>query len=192
MKFVFLGMVAFVVWATQCVPASAEAIDASTISCSRIAEAMERKSEKDMSFVNGILNWMGGYHATEAQGTVVDWKKLSNAFNQTIAYCVEHTNVGVMSASDKYMGEHIEEAGPDAFDLAIITCETLVSDKSPLKDVGNTFMWLAGYHTSSQKASTMLDVDKFVEHVSKIADYCAANPKTGLVTASEKFMATDE
>ena len=144
-----------------------------------------------MSFINGILNWMGGYHATEAQGTVVDWKTLSKAFDQTIAFCAEHPNVGIMSASERFMGEHIEEAGPDAYDLSILKCETALTDQSVVKNIGDTFMWLAGYHTSTNKDSTTLDLDAFVKQTEQIADYCASNPKSGLVTVSEKFMSDE-
>lgn len=173
-------------------PATAETIDASAISCERLAAAYDSKTKSDISFVNGILNWMGGYHATEAQGTVVDWEKLSKAFDQTVAFCAEHPNVGVMSASERFMGEHIEQAGPSAYDLAILKCETLLTNKAVIKNAGDTLMWLAGYHTSTNKDSTTLDLDKFVEQTGQIADYCAANPESGLVTVSEKFMSDEE
>jgi hypothetical protein len=48
-------------------------------------------------------------------------------------------------------------------------------------------MWLVGYHASVAK-STIIDMVKFGESVSKIATYCAENPEMGLFTASEKFM----
>lgn len=170
------------------VPAMAESFDASTIACERIAAAYRTKTETDMSFINGILNWMGGYHATEAQGTVVDWAKLSKAFDETIAFCAGHPNVGVMSASERFMGETIEEASETAVDLAIITCEKLLTEKQLIDNAGDTFMWLAGFHTSTNKDTKTLDLDKFVTQMTEIANYCAENPKVGLVTASAKFM----
>ena len=169
-------------------PARAERVDASTISCQQLSAAYESKSKSDISFINGILNWMGGYHATEEQGTVVDWKKLSDAFDKTVAYCAKHPKIGVMSASEKFMGEHIAKAGPDASDLALVTCETALTDSNITDNIGDVLLWLAGYHTSTNKESTILDLDKFVEETSQIVDFCVANPQTGLFTASEKFM----
>ncbi len=192
MRNAFLSVMAFTFLSAAAVsPAIAKSIDASTISCEKITAAYKSKTETDMSFINGILNWMGGYHATEAQGTVVDWKTLSKAFDQTIAFCAEHPNVGVMSATERFMGEHIEEAGPDAYDLAILKCETALNDQSVVKNIGDTFMWLAGYHTSTNKDSTTLDLDAFIKQTGQIAEYCASNPKSGLVTVSEKFMSDE-
>lgn len=169
-------------------PATAETIDASTIACERINVAYAKKSESDMSFINGVLNWMGGYHATEAQGTVVDWTALSKAFDQTVAFCAGHPNVGIMSASGRFMGEHIEEVGTDAYDLAIVKCESALTDQSVVKNIGDTLMWLSGYYTSTNTDSTTLDLDAFVKQSGQIAEYCAANPTSGLVTVSAKFM----
>jgi hypothetical protein len=167
-------------------------IDVSTISCERLTSAYASKTADDLSFVNGILNWMGGYHATEDQGTVVDWDKLSDAFNKTVEFCSDHPGVGALSASEKFMGENIEDASPESVDLAIVTCETVLRNKDVQKNIGDTFMWLAGYHASYNNSSTMLDIDKFIKETSQIAEYCQANPKAGLVTAAEKFMSENQ
>jgi len=172
--------------------ASAETIDVSTISCERLANAYRAKTDEDISFVNGVLNWLGGYHATEDQGTVVDWDKLSASFNKTVEYCFDHPNVGVMSASEQFMGEEISEATPNSTDLKIVTCETVLTNKDIQKNIGDTFMWLAGYHASYNNGSTMLDVQKFINQTSQIANYCEANPKASLVTAAEKYMSENE
>lgn len=191
MKNVFACLL-FASIAVASAPASADPIDVSTVSCQRLASAYESKTKDDISFINGILNWMGGYHATEEQGTVVDWSKLSKAFDETVAFCATHPGVGVMSASEKFMGEHIAEASAQSYDLSIVTCETALTDEKLRDNIGDTFMWLAGYHASSEDESTMFDVDKFVAQVGQIADYCKAHPKDGLVTASEKFMSESE
>ncbi|CAA2142711.1 HdeA/HdeB family chaperone [Hyphomicrobium sp. ghe19] len=193
MKRIFLSVLSSLfLLAVLPVAASADPIDVSTISCERLASAYEAKSKGDISFVNGILNWMGGYHATVDQGTVVDWVKLSDSFNKTVEFCSEHPGIGVLSASEKFMGENIEDASPESVDLAIVTCETVLTNKDVQKNIGDTFMWLAGYHASYNNGSTMLDVEKFIKQTSDIADYCAANPKTSLVTAAEKFMSESE
>ena len=183
---------AMFVWAFAPVAAVADPIDVSTISCERLTSAYASKTADDLSFVNGILNWMGGYHATEDQGTVVDWDKLSDAFNKTVEFCSDHPGVGALSASEKFMGENIEDASPESVDLAIVTCETVLTNKDVQKNIGDTFMWLAGYHASYNNGSTMLDIDKFIKETSQIAEYCQANPKAGLVTAAEKFMSENQ
>jgi hypothetical protein len=185
-------MAAMIMWAFSPAAAKADPIDVSTISCERLSSAYESKTADDLSFVNGILNWMGGYHATEAQGTVVDWDKLSKAFDQTVSFCADHPGVGVLSASEKFMGENIDEASSDSYDLSIVTCETALTNKDVQKNIGDTFMWLAGYHASYNNGSTMLDINKFIKQTSQIADYCAANPKAGLFTASEKYMSENQ
>ncbi len=167
--------------------ARAEPIDAAAIGCTVLNN---RVSAGDEAFTNALLNWMGGYHATEKQGTVVEWSKLSTAFDQTIAFCNENPNVGIMSASEKFMGEAIEDMGPASFDLAIVTCTDVQSKSSVLKDLGDTLMWLAGYHTSMhENDSTMIDLETFVKQAGEIDTYCTANPTVSLVTASEKYMA---
>jgi hypothetical protein len=179
-------------WALASTAASADPIDVSTISCERLTSAYKAKTDDDLSFVNGILNWLGGYNATEDQGTVVDWDKLSASFDKTVEYCFDHPNIGVMSASDNFMGENISEATPNSVDLAIVTCETVLTNKDIQKNIGDTFMWLAGYHASYNNGSTMLDVQKFIKQTSQIADYCQANPKASLVTAAEKYMSENQ
>ena len=184
----FASICAALVWLTGPGAATAEPFDTSTLSCEALYKAYESKTAENLSFVNGILNWMGGYHATAEQGTVVDWDKLSHAFDQTVEYCGGHPGISVKTASEKFMGEEIAEAGSESVDLAIITCETVLTNKQVTKNIGDTFMWLAGYHASYNNGSTMLDIEKFIKQTGEIADYCGANPKVGLVTASEKFM----
>lgn len=75
------------------------------------------------------------------------------------------------------MGENIEDASPESVDLAIVTCETVLRNKDVQKNIGDTFMWLAGYHASYNNSSTMLDIDKFIKETSQIAEYCQANRK---------------
>jgi len=179
-------------WVIAPLAAQADPIDVSTISCERLTSAYASKTADDLSFVNGILNWAGGYHATEDQGTVVDWDKLSDAFNKTIEFCSDHPGVGVLSASEKFMGENIEDASPSSVDLAIVTCETVLTNKDVQKNIGDTFMWLSGYHASYNNGSTMLDIEKFIKQTSQIADYCQANPKASLVTAAEKYMSESQ
>jgi hypothetical protein len=172
--------------------ARAEVIDTSTITCEQLTEAGHAKNSEGLSFVNGVLNWMGGYHATADQGTVVNWTKLSHAFDETFKYCADHPAVGVMSASEKFMGDNIEDPEEDGVDLAIITCETVLTDKHILENIGDTFMWLSGYHASYNNGSTMLDLTKFVQQMKSVGEYCSANPATGLITASNKFMEENE
>jgi len=171
--------------------ASADTIDASTLSC---RDLVARAGSSDKASVYGatvVLYWMAGYQATAEQGTVVDFDNLSKEFAATTEFCGKNLDVGVMSASEKFMGENAEDQTPKAIDLAILKCEAVNSTKEDETDgLGQILMWLAGYHASVAK-STVIDMDKFGESVTKMATYCAENPQMGLFTASEKFMSEE-
>jgi hypothetical protein len=166
-------------------PAAAQKVDMSTLGC---ADAIKAKS-KDGSADKTMFYWLAGYHATTDQGTIVDDKQLTGAVDKTVEYCKGHVNVGAMSASAKFMGEKLGEAGADAIDVATLTCSKLVADKKSVEAYMDTIFFLHGYHVSSSKEATILDFTKFAEDIGKLVEYCVANPEIGLVTATEKFMA---
>lgn len=185
----FLGAVtAMLLLATSFNSASAEEIDASTLTC-RDLNAKAQSSDKVAVYgATVILYWMAGYQATGEQGTVVDFDNLSKEFSKTTEFCGQNPDVGVMSASEKFMGENSADQTPKAIDLAILKCEAVNTTKDDETDgLGQILMWLAGYHASIAK-SKIIDMDKFGESVTKMATYCAENPEMGLFTASEKFM----
>ena len=172
--------------------ASAEmTIDASTLSCKDLTEKNQSTDKTAQYGASVILYWMAGYQATEDQGTVVDFDNMLKAFNQTTEFCSKNPAIGVMTATEKFMGENAEKDTPKAIDLAILKCEAVNSTKENETDgLGQILMWLAGYHASVAK-STIIDMDAFGASVEKMTTYCAENPQMGLFTASEKFMSEE-
>lgn len=177
--------------ATSFNSASADTLDASTLTCRELAEKSQSSDKMDAYGASVILYWMAGYQATAEQGTVVDFDNMSKEFTETTEFCSQNPGIGVMTASGKFMGENAEDATPKAIDLAILKCDAVNTTKEDETDgLGQILMWLAGYHASVAK-STVIDMDKFGESVVKIATYCAENPEMGLFTASEKFMSDE-
>lgn len=171
--------------------ASADTIDASTLTCHDLVAKAQSSDKTSVYGATVVLYWMAGYQATAEQGTVVDFDNLSKEFAATTEFCGQNPTVGVMSASEKFMGENAEDQTPKAIDLAILKCEAVNSTKEDETDgLGQILMWLAGYHASVAK-STIIDMDKFGESITKMATYCAENPQMGLFTASEKFMSEE-
>jgi hypothetical protein len=169
-------------------PASAESIDASAFSCKELTDALNSADESDQYGATVLLYWMHGYLATEEQGTVVDFDQALKAFERTAEFCAQNPNIGVMTASQKYMGENLAAAGKDAIDLSVIKCEKVInSDKDDAQGLGQIMMWLAGYHASYDE-NTVIDLDKFDTDTNKIGSYCGENLQVGFYTASEKFM----
>lgn len=189
MKHVFFSAIAAaLLLASTFSVASAESLDASTLSCRELTEKSQSSDKTAVYGASVILYWMEGYQATEDQGTVVDFDNVAKEFTATTDFCSKNPGVGVMTASAKFMGENAEEATPKAIDLAILKCEAVNSTKENETDgLGQILMWLAGYHASVAK-STVIDMDKFGASVEKITTYCVEHPEMGLFTASEKFM----
>lgn len=192
MRTLLSAVTAALLLATSFTSASADTLDASTLTCSELAEKSKSSDKTEAYGATVVLYWMAGYQATAEQGTVVDFDNLLKEFNETTEFCGQNPTVGVMSASEKFMGENAEDQTSKAIDLAILKCEAVNSTKEDETDgLGQILMWLAGYHASVAK-STVIDMDKFGESVTKMATYCAENPQMGLFTASEKFMGEEE
>ncbi|HET6390180.1 HdeA/HdeB family chaperone [Hyphomicrobium sp.] len=171
--------------------ASADVIDASTLTCRDLVAKAASSDKKEEYGASVILYWVAGYLATVEQGTVVDFDNLGTEFGQTIEFCGDNPDIGVMTAAQKYMGENAEDATSKAIDLAILKCEGVMnSDVEDADGLGQILMWLAGYHASYAE-SKVIDTDKFKKSIEKIANYCAENPQMGLFTTSEKFMGGD-
>lgn len=170
--------------------ASAEQIDASTVTCKDLTDS--GNSGKEGAYgASVILYWMAGYHATDDQGTVVDFDNLVKEMGQTADFCSKNPAISVMTASGKYMGENAVAATPKAIDLSILKCEQVNASKpDDAEGLGQILMWLSGYHKSTG-GTTLLDMDEFEKSVDKMAEYCKANPEVGLYTASEKYMGED-
>lgn len=160
-------------------PAAADTVDVSTVVCEKLAS-----DYKPLDGSIGILAWTAGYDATEEQGTIVDWGKTIDAAKSIQAFCGENPKIGIMSASEKFMGENAADVGADAVDISTIKCEA--TEKLP--NFSDTIMWIAGYHASNGDEETIVDWTKMSGQLNDILKYCAANPQVGLFTASEKFM----
>lgn len=172
--------------------AAAETIDASVFTCKELTEAMQSKSEDDQYGASVILYWISGYLATDDQGTVVDFDNVLKEFEQTVDFCTGNPQIGVLTASQKFMGENAEEATGEALDLSVIKCEKVISsDKDDVQGLGQIMMWLAGYHASYAE-NTVIDFDEFGKNSKLMGDYCRANTQVGFFTASQKFMGSDE
>jgi acid stress chaperone HdeB len=166
--------------------AKAEAIDLSEFTCGQFTQAGQSATKDDAKGLAAILFWVAGYHASDTNGTIVDFAHLQAEFEDVAKHCADHPKVKMLKAASDNMGG--EEPGKDAVDLATITCEKVnktTEDKA--EGLATILMWLAGYQAGFA-GDTIFDADAFGEQVDQIAEYCAANPQIGLYAASEKFM----
>jgi hypothetical protein len=181
----------FLFWSALAATAAGK-MDASTFSCKELTAKAEAADHTSKYGASVLLYWMAGYHQTEDQGTVVDFDNMVSEFEATKEFCSKNPAIGVMTASQKFMGEHSAKATEKAVDLSLIKCDRFTNSKeSESDDLGELLMWLQGYHTSTGQ-STMIDMEQFGSSVGKIAVYCVDHPETGLFTASEKYMAEPE
>lgn len=171
-------------------PASAEnAVDATTFTCAELAEVDASGSDSDHFGGAALLSWMAGYHASEDQGTVVDFDGLKKDIQRTVEFCKKNPRIGVYTASEKFMGENATEASSEAIDLATIKCQRIVdtADSNDNEGLGIILMWLAGYY-ASYAGDKMIDFDKLKTEGYEIGKACAQSRETGLVTVADKFM----
>lgn len=78
-------------------------------------------------------------------------------------------------------------ASPSAaekIDLSTSTCKQFLS--SGKDDITITLAWLDAYY-KDEDAPPVIDSDKLAENAKKLAEYCAANPTIGLITAADKL-----
>ena len=181
------GVVACLVAALP-MQAKAETLDAMTFTCAQLNEANASDKAADHYGASVLI---AGYHATEGQGTIVDFDQLIAAFNKTSDYCKENAGISVFNASAQYLGNNAEEPTGEAVDLALITCQKAISTPKDKRDgLGQILMWLSGYQAGYAE-DTVIDFEAFEGNAKEIGEYCAANPHIGLYAASEKFMAPE-
>jgi HdeA/HdeB family len=177
--------------ATGSLPASATVVDTAAISCKEIADSFNSSSAEDQYGASTILYWLAGYHATEGQGTVVDFDNVVKGMEKTVEFCGKNPAVGAFSASANFMGGNLPKAAPGAIDLAIMKCAALAESTDKDADgLGQIMMWLAGYH-SGDEGSKLLDLDAFTANTEKLGAYCSEHPDIGLVTATEEVMSVE-
>ena len=69
-------------------------------------------------------------------------------------------------------------------DLSTWTCKQLASASK--EDISTILTWLDGYY-KDENDPPVIDITKFVDNGKKLADYCAAHPDFGLITATDKL-----
>jgi hypothetical protein len=176
---------------TTTAPAAGDTFDISTVTCQDLINISDGGNETDQYGMGAILYWIAGYSGTNEQATVIDFDSLKTDFDKIVAACKEQPKVGVLTVSERFLGENATEQGEGAIDLATITCEAVQkSDKKDEEGLGLILMWIAGYHagTSSER---VFDSEAFLKSTKEIGEYCTDNPNVGLMTAADKYMGTE-
>jgi hypothetical protein len=172
-------------------PAAAndQVLDATTVTCADLSEADQSQSKDDALGGFALLAWMAGYHATQEQGTVVDFEGLKTDIQRTVEFCRDHPKIGVYTASEKFMGENATAATSDAVDLSTFKCQRIVDLANNNEDDTLAFimMWLAGYYASYAEDKT-IDTEKMRKEGYELGKECAMNRGTGLITVADKHM----
>jgi acid stress chaperone HdeB len=71
-----------------------------------------------------------------------------------------------------------------SIDLSTWTCAKFQAANRD--DIGVILAWMDGYYRS-EDSPAVIDTDKFVANAKRLGEYCAKNPDTGLITASDKL-----
>ena len=172
-------------------PAEARSLDFGTLRCWALAAKWDSADANDKITANYVLNWMAGYHAGEAHGTVYNAQDMTTAMTKTVTYCRENPNSGVLAASKGFMGSHIiTSEGAGAVDLSSKTCTAILNAKGDDGERLNTLWWLAGYHASArEKNGTQIRFQDLADKMREIIAFCGDNPNLGLMIVSDKYLA---
>ncbi len=166
--------------------AKAESIDAKNFSCRQFTAANTSGEEEHAKGLAAILYWMAGYHASDGNGTIVDFEQIFAGYDSIVEHCNDNPDDKVLKVAGDHLGS--EEPSEKAIDLAVITCEKVLKTPDSQADgLGQILMWLAGYQ-AGYADDPNIDLDAFKENAREIGAYCEANPHIGLYAASEKFM----
>jgi acid stress chaperone HdeB len=76
------------------------------------------------------------------------------------------------------------QASATTIDLSTIKCKDFLAESKD--DIGYTLAWLDAYY-KDENAPAVIDTEKFVENAKKLGAYCAKNPDTGLITATDEL-----
>ncbi len=188
MRRLMVSVVSVFAAALVCVSsASAEILDASTVTCQKMLDVaalkpVSKTDEESQSKLGVMLIWMQGYQAPSEHGTAVDLKTIMTNIDRIVEKCTAQPNLGLMTVSQKLWDE--DDALPTtAVDLSTITCESMMTSKDD--DRASMLIWLLGYNAFVAEDPTF-DLNALGETVTSIATYCTENPTMGLVTASNK------
>lgn len=87
--------------------ATPKAIDLSIIKC----EQVNASKPGDAEGLGQILMWLSGYHKSTGETTIVDMDEFSKSVDKMADYCKKNPQVGLYTASEKFMSE--ESDGTD-------------------------------------------------------------------------------
>ena len=171
-------------------PASAGTYDVSTLTCQELVEALGSQDSETALGGAVIMSWFSGYHATEEQGTVIDFDAVGKDGEKLIDFCAANPNIGAMTAAAKFMGENATPAGAEAVDLSTVTCSELQNPAENPEGAGVVFMWLAGYYASYNE-DTVLDLDALTQAETDVYTTCQQSAELGLVTVAKQTLYTE-
>lgn len=194
LKCIAAVVAASALWA---VPAAAEEIDVSTITCGEFVNVLKASDKADQGKLKKsaaakadamatqmgvILIWLHGYNAPEDRGTVMDPAHVSSYAEKLIAFCMKNAKIGLKTASEKFSGENSPKLSKAAFDVSTMKCSVI---KDGTDDTtGMAIAWLAGWHAGIADDSTF-DIDALGQKAGQFGDYCAKNPSKGFATAAK-------
>jgi acid stress chaperone HdeB len=69
-------------------------------------------------------------------------------------------------------------------DLSTMTCEKFLASNKD--EIGIILAWLEGYY-KDEKDPPIINTEKFVANFKMLDAYCAANPTTSLITATDRL-----
>ena len=70
-------------------------------------------------------------------------------------------------------------------DMARLSCSELT--KLGFQDFAGLTMWLSGYYNASIR-NTVIDLDQFALAAKTVKDFCSANPRATVMSASERAL----
>ena len=79
-------------------PAQAQKVDLSTITCKQFLE-MNRES------ISLILMWMAGYYSDQDAPPIVDFEKMKENASKLGGYCSKNPDVGLITAAEETIAE---------------------------------------------------------------------------------------
>jgi acid stress chaperone HdeB len=93
-----VALAAFLVLMLLTAPASAQALDLSTIKCKEFLES----GKETIAF---IMMWLDGYFTGEDDPAIVDFEKMKQKGEKLGAYCAKNPGHGLLTAADEVMAK---------------------------------------------------------------------------------------
>lgn len=80
------------------VPAWAQKVDLSTITCKDFFEGPQDR-------ISFVVMWLDGYYADEDDPPVVDFDRMKTRIEQLAMYCAKNPALGLITAADETLGK---------------------------------------------------------------------------------------